>query len=277
MWATLAFAVAVTTSTVPAQGGPLKLSNARATYGFLGAPRAENAVLPGDVYFITFDIENLTMKDDGEVTYKMGLELINDKNKVLFGEEPQEKKARNSLGGKSLPAFAATEVGTNTPPGKYTVKVTVIDPNVKGDRGTQTLETKFEVLPAGFGIVRLNTVYLSAPVTAPPVLVPGQSILVNFSVVGFERAKGGDKQPGLGIQMRVVDDATNKPVLDKPIEDQVPAKDRKVPEDLNAIPISMPLDVNRTGKFTIELQVTDRVNTTAKPVTVKLPIHVVDK
>jgi hypothetical protein len=274
MWATLAFAVAVSTSTVPAQGGPLKLSNPRATYGFLGAPRAENAVLPGDVYFITFDIENLTMKEDGEVTYKMGLELINDKGKVLFGEEPQEKKARNSLGGKSLPAFAATEVGTNTPPGKYTVKVTVIDPAAKGAAGTQNLESKFEVLPPGFGVVRLNTVYLAAPVTAPPVLVPGQSILVNCSVVGFERAKAGDKQPNIGLQMRVIDDATGLPVLAKPLLDEIK---QKVPEELNAIPISMPLDLNRTGKFTIELQVTDRVNTTAKPVVVKLPIHVVDK
>src|SRR5262249_46380488 len=131
-----------------------------------------------------------------------------------------------------------------------------------------------EVLPPRFGVIRLNTVYLAAPVTAPPVLVPGQSILVNCSVVGFERAKGGDKQPNIGLEMRVLDDATSAPVLSQPLTDKITMK---VPEDLNAIPISMPLDLNRAGKFTIELQVTDRVNTTAKPVVVKLPIHVVEK
>jgi hypothetical protein len=271
MWATLACAVAM--STVPAQGGPLTLSNPRATYGFLGAPRAENAVLPGDVYFITFDIENLTMKEDGEVTYKMGLDLINEKGKVLFGEEPQEKKARNSLGGKSLPAFAATEVGTNTPPGMYTVKVTVVDPMAKGGPVTKELKQEFKVLPPAFGVVRLNTVYLAAPVTAPPVLVPGQSILVNCSVVGFERAKTGDKQPNIGLELRVLDNA-GAPVLPKPLLDEIK---QKVPEDLNAIPISMPLDLNRAGKFTIELQVTDRLNKTARPVVVKLPISVYEK
>jgi hypothetical protein len=152
--------------------------------------------------------------------------------------------------------------------------VTVIDPQVKGERGMQILESKFEVLPPTFGVVRLNTVYLAAPVTAPPVLVPGQSILVNCSVVGFERAKGGDKQPNIGLQMTVIDDATGRPVLAKPLNDEIK---QKVPEELNAIPISMPLDLNRAGKFTIELQVTDRINTTAKPVTVKLPVHVVEK
>jgi hypothetical protein len=274
MWATLAFALAV--STVPAQGGTLTLTNPRATYGFLGGPRPDNAVLPGDVYFIAFDIENLTMKDD-EVTYRMGVDLINEKGKVLYGEEPQEKKAHNSLGGKSLSAFAATEVGTNTPPGEYTVKVTVVDPLVKGAAGTKTLESKFKVLPTGFGVVRVNTLYIGQTSgAAPSVLVSGQSILVSCIVVGFERAKTGDKQPNIALQWRIIDDSTGKPTLDKPIDDQVPGKDRKVPEDLTAIPISLPLDLNRPGKFTIELQLTDRLNTTAKPVTVKLPIRVYD-
>jgi hypothetical protein len=269
MWATLAFAVAVTA--VPAQAGPLRLSNPRATYGLYGAARAENAVLPGDIYFLTFDIENLTTKDNGEVTYKMGLEFLNSKDKVVFGEDPQEKKARLALGGKSLPAFAAIDVGPSTTPGRYTARVTVVDPMTKK---TEVLESKFEVLPPAFGVVLVSTIFPGRDgLPAPTVLVPGQSIVLSCSVVGFERAKTGDKQPSIGLQLQIRDD-TGK-VVSK-LDDKVPAKD-KVPEEYTAIPIQLPLDLNRTGKFTIELEVTDKINTTAKPVTVKLPLHVVEK
>jgi hypothetical protein len=253
----------------------LRLSNARATYGFLGAPRPDNAVLPGDVYFLAFDIDNLTVKDDGEVTYRMGINLSNANGTVLYGQEPQEKKAHNSLGGKSLSAFAATEVGTNTPPGEYTVKVTVVDPLAKGGPVTKSLESKFKVLPPGFGVVRLKPLYSGRQSNgaAPSVLVAGQSISVSCSVVGFERAKGGDKQPNIGLRWRIIDEG-GRPVLARPLTDAIT---KKVPEDLNAIPISLPLDLNRPGRFTIELQVTDRINATAKPVTVTLPILVVEK
>jgi hypothetical protein len=272
MWATLAFAVALTT--VPAQAGP-RLTNVRATYGLFGAPRADNSVLPGDIYFLTFEIENLTKKDNGEVIYRMGLELLGTnkegKERVIYGEDPQEKKARLALGGNSLPAFAATEIPAGQAPGQYTVRITVVDPATKANI---VEKYEFKVLQPAFGIVRVGMTFPGGD-AAPTVLVPGQAVYVNCGIVGFERSKKEEKQPSLGLQMRILDEKDKD--VSKPIDDMVPGKDRKVPEDYTIIPISLPLDLNRAGKFTIELQITDRLNTTTKAAVVRIPIRVVEK
>ena len=101
MWSTLALATALTLA--PHAAGDLKLTNARATYGVLGATRADTKILPGDIYYITFDIENLDIGDDGEVRYSMGMELLNNKGKPEYSQEPRDLKARNDLGGTSMP------------------------------------------------------------------------------------------------------------------------------------------------------------------------------
>src|SRR5690242_18705476 len=100
MWATMALAAAL--AAAPHQAGDLKLTNVRATYGYLGAERKENKYVPGDICYITFDIENLDVREDGKVRYSMKMELLNPKGKVEFGKEPQELEATNSLGGNRM-------------------------------------------------------------------------------------------------------------------------------------------------------------------------------
>ena len=63
MLATLAIATAL--SLTPAQDSQLKLSNARTTYGFLGNARETNKFLPGDVLFLAFDINGMTVGKRG--------------------------------------------------------------------------------------------------------------------------------------------------------------------------------------------------------------------
>src|SRR6266511_1350942 len=77
MWATLA--VAASLSMAPAQqpAGPLKLSNDRVTNGLLGANRTETKLLPGDTFWVAFDVENPTVTKAGRVLYSMGMELTN--------------------------------------------------------------------------------------------------------------------------------------------------------------------------------------------------------
>ena len=171
MWATLAFVTAL--SLAPHQAGDLKLTNARATYGVLGIPRTDNKVIPGDIYCVTFDIENLDVAPDGGVLYSMGMELLNSKGKAEFAREPQELEAKNDLGGTSMPGFALAEVGTETPPGEYTMKVTFTDRSAKA---TQTLSRKFEVLKPQLGFVRI--VLTDGNQEVPPVAVPGQTKFV---------------------------------------------------------------------------------------------------
>jgi len=270
MLTTLALVAAV--GLAPAQGGKLDLTNVRPTYGVLGAPRPDTKFLPGDVFFLAFDIENIKVSDDGRVLYAMGMEVTDGKGKVWFEQKPDDKiTAVNSLGGSKLPAFANVDIGLNMPPGPYTLKVTVIDRAIKGTKeGTKELTQKFEVAPATFGLVRLTTFLDEKGLTPAPMIgVPGQFIHVNFVAVGFMRDKA-KKQPNLLVEMQVFDDATGKATLVKPFSGKVDDVDAKH----QAVPMGFGLALNRPGKFTVELKATDSVSG-AKPVIVKFPLTVV--
>src|SRR5690349_2202159 len=110
--------LATALSLAPAQAGELKLSNPRGTYGVLGAPRSDNKILPGDFYFLAFDIENLKTDDEGKILYSMGMEVKNPKGETEYKKDPLERPPLyNVLGAARIPAFAHAQTGTETTPG----------------------------------------------------------------------------------------------------------------------------------------------------------------
>jgi hypothetical protein len=273
MWATLAIASAL--SLAPAQTGKLEIKNDRITYGILGQERKESKILAGDLFFVSFDLEGLKVQEDGRVRYSIGMELINNKTgKAEFtrtGEEPLE--ATNALGGMRHPAFAFSEIGTDTVPGEYTLKLTVTD-LVNKDKPTATLSRKFEVLPKAFGFVRVN---LTTPpigpqadtIPVPALQVVGQSCMVNFALVGFE-VDAKTMQPNLSVEMRILDDS-GKATTAKPF---VGTADKNIPKEFrNIVPMQFLIALNRPGTYTIELTATDNMGTkkTAKQ-TMKLTV-----
>ncbi len=265
MWTTLAMTAL---ACAPQQTGELTLTNARPTHGFLGSVRKDAdapKLLPGDAFFISFDIENLKVGEDGRVLYSIGMELTDKNNKVLYKQEPQDQVAYNSLGGSRHPALVATEVGTDTPPGEYTLTGTVTD---RAAKVTKKLSRKFEVLPRGFGVVRLGLRFDDkGNVPAPPVGVPGQVMYVNFFAAGFERDPK-TKQPKVKASMRVLQDG--KPTLEKEVSGVV----EQLSADLPFIPMTFVLNLNRSGKFTIELKVTDELG--KKTATESFDLNVVE-
>jgi hypothetical protein len=262
MLATLALAAVL--QPIPAQNGELDLSNPRTTYGVLGQKRDSKELLPGDIFVVSFDIKGLKVKENGEVEYSMGMELKNKEGKSQFKKEPQDLKAINALGGTQLPAFAMTDVGLDTPPGEYSLTVTVTDRLAKK---TATLERKFVVKKKELGIVAL---VLTDPNGSPmpPVAVPGQNLMVNYMLVGY----GVDKNmnPDLEFEMRVLDKAGN-PTVKTPSKDTVKLPD---PKSANLIPNHYLIPINRSGEFTIELKATDKIS--GKSVSEKLSITVID-
>jgi hypothetical protein len=265
MWATLALAAAL--SLAPQQGGQLKLTNDRATYGLLGSTRTESKLLPGDSYFVSFDIENLDVGEDGSIMYSMQMELLNSKGKQEYGQEPQDLTAKNDLGGNRMPGFARADIGTDTAPGEYTLKLTVTD---RRSKQKAELTRKFEVLPKEFGLVRVQLAYFGqAPVPAPPLAVAGQALVFNCGAVNFQREKEKD-QPNFAYELVVLDEQGG-PVLKKPFSDELTMN---APKTLQLIPISVPLQLNRAGKFTLKLTATDRL--AKKTASVSLPIQVLE-
>jgi hypothetical protein len=267
MWTTIPLMLAL--SLAPGQGGKLDLTNARVTYGLLGADRSEKKFLPVDLLYIAFDIENISVDDEGKVVYSMGMEIVDSKDKTIYKGEPRKLEAYNSLGGNRVPASAYVELNADQPPGEYTVKVTVTDEVAKASK---TLTHKFELGKKDFGMVRLQTTYDDQGMfAAPPRGVPGQSLWFNFLVVGFDR--GSSKQPDVHVEMVVLDDK-DKETVKKPFAGDVNEKSEKVPEKVIALPMQFRLTLNRPGKFTVKLRATDRI--AKKTAEISFPVTVVE-
>jgi hypothetical protein len=251
-WSTLVLVAAV--ATAPAQKDDLSLTNVRFTRGVLGPARPDAKVLPGDNLFLSFDIEGITIGDDGKVQYGTGIEVLDPDEKSILRQDPNAKKLETmaSLGGNRVPAFAMVDIGLAQPAGKYTLRVNVVD-RASGKKAS--VEQKFEVLPKAFGLVRLSVTNDAdglLPITTPGV---GQAVWLHFGVVGFDRDPD-TKQPKVQIALRIFDEE-GKPTLAKPHTGVV---DKNVLESATILPFLQSILLNRPGKFTAELTATDMVS-----------------
>jgi hypothetical protein len=251
MWTTIALLTVL--GAAPGQSG-LSLTHVRSTHGLLG---------PGDNFFLSFDINGIRVDADGKVRYSMAIELSDSSGKVVFRQQAKEQEARASLGGDSVPAYAHLSIGLDTPPGQYQLKVTVKD---LASGQEQSLSRNVRVKAKDFALVR-TTVTLDPEANYPAaVFACGQGVWVHCSAVGFGR--GPDKQPDVSYEMRVLDDS-GKPTLANAVTGAHP---KGLPGDLSGLPMGFPLTLNRSGRFTVELQATDRIS--GKKATMSFPIVV---
>lgn len=254
--------LALLAALVPSQGAPagsLALTNPRVTHGELGPNRQEAKFLPGDIFFLSFDIEGLKANEQGLVSYRMEMEVVDAKGKPLFAQEkPKDSTDFLPLGGTKLPARAFVSIGVEQPAGEYTCKIKVTD--LAGKEAAKTLDYKFEVLARGFGIVQLYpAVDLKGEISASLVGVAGQSVFIHFSVTGFQRDQK-TKQPNILIEM-VVYDKDSKPTLLKPTTKQIPDEaDGQVDEKFVGVPMRFLVPFNREGGYLIELKATDQLS-----------------
>lgn len=251
-------------SLTPSQPGVLSVTNVRGTFGPMGTARPDNKYLPGDELFLAFDIEGVRPDASGNVRIAMGMEMIGANGQRLFTQAPRDRDASNSLGGTSMPMFAKLDIGTDQPAGKYTLKLTVVD---KGSGASKTADYSFEVLQKAFAIVRVKTSFDPDGDTPAPHVGVGQALFVHFSAVNFSRDPG-TKQPNLKAVLRILDDAGNA-TLATPTSGTV---DSGIQEQTPGIPMKFLVNLNRSGKFVIELTVTDQL--TRKTAKMQLPLDV---
>jgi hypothetical protein len=255
MWTSIACAVSLM-SLAPGQADQLKLSNARFTYGPLGMERTETKILPGDSFYLAFDIENARVKKN-TINYDMLLELIDSNGKPIFSRNNENNKVLNYQGGSRQPSYASVVIGGDQKPGKYKLRVTVRD-RVADKKARLTRD--FEVRKKALGIVQVQ---------APAMSFVGLPFQVFFRVEGFGR--DAKKAPDIEVRLTILDEKGKKTA--EPITYKIPppdlSEDVKI-EEVTSWPIQLTFPLNRAGKFTITLEVEDKV---AKK-TVELPYKV---
>jgi hypothetical protein len=261
MWMTLACAAL---TAAPAQADGLTAVNVRSTYGVRGAERKDNKFLPGDQFVLSFDLDGITIDDNGKVQYSTSIEVLDNRDKLIFRQEPKPLEVTVALGGKRLPAFAAVNIGQEQPAGTYTVNVVVTD---RASKQTHKFTKKFEVLPKDFGITRVVTTSDPEGQVSTSIFGSGETMWVNFNVVGFGR-EGGKGTPKVTAELRILDES-GKPTLSKSFSGEL-GKD--VPANVVSVPVKFLLGLNRSGKFTVEMKLTDQIS--KKTAQLTLPLNV---
>ena len=245
--------------------GSLDITNVRNTYGVLGPTRANSKLIPGDILFVSYDIDGITVDKDGRVHYSMLMEVLDKSGKATLKQDPFEKIELVPLGGSRVAARAFVTLGVDHPAGEFTMKVAVTD---KANKATTTLERKFEVLPPDFGIVAVyGSLDERGQTAAPTTGVVGQAIFINYTAVGFKRDPE-KKQPNLRFEMIPLDE-NSKPLMSKALFHEGVDLDEKLPN----YTVRFLLPMSRPGKFTIRVSCTDLV--TKKTASVDLPVVVI--
>ncbi|MCC6419961.1 MAG: hypothetical protein IT429_17130 [Gemmataceae bacterium] len=243
--------------------GAVDIKNVRAVYGPFGGERASNKFLPGDILFLAFDVEDLSMDTASAlVQYKIKLEVFDATGNRLFGRESKNQHYL-TLGQARVSERGQVVTGTEQKPGKYTVKLTATDVRLKEPK-EKSISYSFEILPADFGMIHLSS---------PAVAVPLQEYTTHVALVGW--AKDAKKLPNIEVRLRILD-ATGKPTLPKPFVTNIP---KDLPEevdlkDRSILPLPFPITINRAGRFTIEIEATDKM--ASKTSQVRFPLLVLE-
>jgi hypothetical protein len=264
--AALAFA-----SAQPPAAGKLTLTNVRNTHGELGGTRPDNKFLPGDVVFVAFDIEGLTVGPKGDVKYTMAMEVTDKNNKRIFPppNEPLTPATRNDyvpLGGNKLPGRAFVTCGMDLEAGECTLRLVVTD---EASKAQYALVRKFEVLKRDFGIAAVFASQDEAgSIPAATTGVVGAMIFIRYGVVNFTRDPN-TKQPNVVVEITTLDDK-GAPTVKEPV---IREYKTGVPEDRLGFPDGVALPFTREGKFTVRIKATDKVAN--KSYTFDLPVAAV--
>jgi hypothetical protein len=262
MWTTVALLSAL--GLAPNQAGALKIDNIRSTHGMLGPARAAENYVPGDSLTLNFDINGITIDNKGKVLYSIAYKVTNlADNSTVVSQEPQKLETVTVFGGNHIEAFVDLGIGTDQMPGNYAIKVTVTD---RANNGALDFTHKFTVVQPALALVRFKMSSDQEGNFPVPALGEGQTIWVNFGIVGFARDKT-TKQPSMKGELNVLENG--KAILDKPLSRVL---DKDVPEKSLGIPLQFPLSLTRPGKFTLEFTATDQVTNKSTKLTIPLNV-----
>jgi len=245
----------------PNLGSALEIKNIRPSYGPFGATRSETKLLPGDVMFISYELDGLGIDPKTSKTnYDTTLEFVDAKDKVLFMKKNPNNELLPMLGTGRMPGDLHIIVPPGQPAGKYAIRFTVHD---RVGKEAKVFTYPIEVLPQGFGFVG---------VTAPAIGLPGQHYVLGFGVVNLATDK--KSMPSAEVSIKIMDDKGTA---------VVPAVKYEWPRDMpdgidlsqaNFVPVSHSIFLNRPGRFRIEIRVNDKFGTKMAEMT--YPMTVID-
>lgn len=249
---------------VPQAESKLTVTKVRPTLVDLGPTRPDTGYLPGDVVHVTFDVAGFKLDEENRYRYSARLTVEDGAGKVIGTEDYGNGPARLGViaGGKSRFAFRVA-IPTDQAAGNYKAKLVLGD--VIG-KSTVTIEQSYKVLPAAFGLIRLEAG--RGPFGASPTPCSGnvgEVLFLGFQLVGVSKGKEGTGAADLTVE---VQDSTGK-VLGKPQQNAFSDMSTNEPVQLR---FELPLD--HAGQYKIVFKAVDK--NSSKTTTLTVPVTVID-
>jgi hypothetical protein len=245
----------------PSLSSAVDIKNIHKCYGPLGAKRDDNKCLPGDIFYMEYDIENLALDKTGKASLTTTLEFIDPQKNVIFKKDIP-KDVVPQLGGARIPGDAFVSLGPKQAPGKYTIRVTVHD---KIAKQAKAFEQAIDVGEPAFGFV--GAMSRSVAIVGDPA-----GHVTTFGLVNFKLDEK-TKLPKATMKIRILDEA-GKDVTPATDYDFPPLPDDADLEKGNFVPIAFPIFLNRSGRFTIDVQAEDKNG--KKTAKLSFPLTVLD-
>jgi hypothetical protein len=239
----LLLAAMLVAATMPTSASAVNLKNIRPCYGPLGAMRLDRNLLPGDVIFMTYDVEDLVADPKTKkVSYSTTLELLDAAGKVLYKND-NKSEPMLQLGGTRIAADLHLIMGPKQEPGRYSIRLTVRDLIGKD---AKAFSYDFQLLKETFGMIG---------VFAPAVGFPGNQYRMEINLVNM--TLDNKNKPNVEMSIRILEGG--RPVADA-VQVMLP---RDLPDEVdlaktNFFPYTFPVYLNRAGRFTMEIVALDK-------------------
>lgn len=246
------------------QAGTSKLtaSKVRPTLVDLGPTRPDASFLPGDMLHVTFDVAGFKLDEEGRYRYSAKLTVEDSAGKPIGSEDYGTSPARLGVLGNGKSRFAFhLPIPLDQPAGNYKAKLVMTD--ALGN-GTVTVEQAYQVLPAGFGFIRLETgrgPYGSSPTPCSGTV--GEALTFGFYLVGISKGKENTGAVDLIVE---VHDSQGK-TLGKPQSN--PFTDINTNEPLK-LRFELPLD--QAGQYKVIFKATDKTSSRSSTLTVPVTV-----
>ena len=258
-------AVAVLFCTTALSPAKIQIENIQACYGPYGPERKSLDLYPFDIFFMRFTVTGLKTDAAGKVDAAVKMKWADAKGNPL-DEKSFPASGILHLGGNSFLAFINEPMPEQVPVGKNTVTVTVTD-NLSKE--SASFERQFTGHKSKLQIVGLEFFHdAEGKLPSSTNCSPGEPLHFRLRVIGFDRSK-----EKIHIQMAVQTlDSEGKENLPKPLISDFREEDARAVQRTGFIFLANGIGLNRVGKFTLRITITDRI--TGQSTKIEVPVNV---
>jgi hypothetical protein len=249
----------------PSAQAKLQIENVQASYGPYGPERKSLDLYPFDILFLRFTVTGLKTDAAGGVDAVVKMKWT-DANGAVPEDTSFPASGILHLGGGSFLGFINLRLRAEVPLGKNSVTVTVTD-NLSKE--TASFEREFTGQKPKLQIVALEFFHdADGKLPSSTNLPPGEALHFRFRVIGFDRSK--DKiHTVMAVQTLGADGKENLP---KALLSDFHEEDARAVQRTGFVFFTGRLGLNRIGKFTLRITVTDRM--TDQSTNIEVPVTV---